>query len=115
MDQSARQSKAVEIAKEAGELALNHFRDISKLEISEKGAQDLVSNADLEVELFVRDRLQEAFPDDGIIGEEHAPKASQSGWTWVIDPIDGTANFVRGIPQWCVILACVHADQTKLH
>ena len=114
MDQIARQTKAVEIANEAGALALNHFRDISKLEISEKGAQDLVSNADLEVELFVRERLMDVFPDDGIIGEEHAPKPSQSGWTWVIDPIDGTANFVRGIPQWCVILACVHEDQTKV-
>ena len=40
--------------------------------------------------------------------------ASQSGFTWVIDPIDGTANFVVGIPAWCVILACVHDDQTKV-
>lgn len=114
MTQSARLDAAKAIARDAGALGLEFFQDISKLEISEKSTQDLVSNADLEVETFVRARLEEAFPDDGIIGEEHAPKASKSGWTWVIDPIDGTANFVRGIPQWCVILACVHADETKI-
>ena len=114
MTQSARLEAAKTIARDAGALGLEFFRDISKLEINEKSTQDLVSNADLEVETFVRARIAEVFPDDGIIGEEHAPKASQSGWTWVIDPIDGTANFVRGIPQWCVILACVHEDETKV-
>jgi myo-inositol-1(or 4)-monophosphatase len=49
-------------------------------------------------------------PDDGILGEEHGMDRRQfSGYTWVIDPIDGTANFVTAIPQWCVILACVQA------
>ncbi len=102
------------IAREAGALALAFFRDISGLDIKSKGAQDMVSNADLEVETFVRAKLAAQFPEDGIVGEEHANVASKSGWTWVIDPIDGTANFVRGIPQWCVILACVQDDTTKV-
>lgn len=102
------------IARDAGALALAHFRDLSALDIRAKGAQDLVSNADLEVETFVRARIAEAFPDDGIVGEEHAPKPASSGWTWVIDPIDGTANFVSGIPQWCVILALVCDDKTRV-
>lgn len=115
MTQSARLEAAKTIARDAGALGLSFFQDISKLEVSDKtSAQDMVSNADLEVETFVRSRIAEVFPDDGIIGEEHAPKASSTGWTWVIDPIDGTANFVRGIPQWCVILACVHEDETKV-
>jgi myo-inositol-1(or 4)-monophosphatase len=66
------------------------------------------------VETFIRDRLHAAFPEDGVVGEEHDNVASRSGWTWVIDPIDGTANFVRGIPAWCVVLACVHDDRTKV-
>ena len=74
----------------------------------------MVSNADLEVETFIRERLTATFPDDGIVGEEHGRVESKSGYTWVIDPIDGTANFVTGIPAWCVILACVHDDQTKI-
>ncbi len=102
------------IAREAGTMALDFFKDLSALDIKSKGAQDMVSNADLEVETFVRARLAEAFPEDGIVGEEHGDVASSSGWTWVIDPIDGTANFVAGIPQWCVILACVKDDQTQL-
>lgn len=102
------------IARDAGAMALEFFRDISALDIQSKGVQDMVSNADLEVETFVREQIAALFPEDGIVGEEHANVASRSGWTWVIDPIDGTANFVRGIPQWCVILACVQDDQTKI-
>lgn len=109
-----RLNSAKAIARDAGAMALDFFRDLSSLDIKAKGAQDLVSNADLEVETFVRARIAAEFPEDGIVGEEHGNVASTSGWTWVIDPIDGTANFVAGIPQWCVILACVHEDQTKI-
>ena len=105
---------AKSIARDAGAMALAFFKDISALDIKAKGAQDVVSNADLEVETFVRAQLATAYPDDGIVGEEHDNVPSKSGWTWVIDPIDGTANFVTGIPQWCVILACVKDDQTQL-
>ena len=73
-----------------------------------------MSNADRGVESDIRAALSEAFPDDGIIGEEHGVKGSKSGFTWVIDPIDGTANFVRGTPGWCVVLACVHDDRTEI-
>lgn len=111
---STRLAIAQGIAREAGMHALRFFRDVGALDISAKGRQDFVSNADLEVEMLVRARLAERFPEDGIIGEEHAPVASSSGWTWVIDPIDGTANFIVGLPQWCVILACVFEDETRL-
>jgi myo-inositol-1(or 4)-monophosphatase len=109
-----RLAHAKKIAKDAGEMGMVFFADIAALDIKSKGAQDQVSNADLEVETFVRAQITAQFPDDGIVGEEHDNVASKSGWTWVIDPIDGTANFVRGIPQWCVILACVQDDQTKI-
>ena len=49
--------------------------------------------------------IEEHWPDDGIVGEEHGRKHGTTGYDWVIDPIDGTANFVRGIPQWCVAIA----------
>lgn len=105
---------AKSLATEAGQLALGFFQSLADLVIESKGVQDMVSNADLEVESFVRQKLAEAFPEDGIVGEEHANVESRSGYTWVIDPIDGTANFVSGIPAWCIILACVHDDQTKI-
>jgi myo-inositol-1(or 4)-monophosphatase len=96
----------IDLARRAAEMALGHFRSLDTLTIESKGHQDLVSNADREVETFIRAAIAEAFPDDGIVGEEHAPVTGASGHVWVIDPIDGTANFVRGIPAWCVVIAC---------
>lgn len=101
-------------ATSAGKLAKEFFKKISELEIKQKGAQDHVSNADTDVETFVRTKIAECFPDDGIVGEEFAPLATSSGYTWVIDPIDGTANFITGIPAWCVVIACVHDDETVI-
>ena len=102
------------LAREAGGMALGFFRSISELVVEPKGVQDMVSNADLDVETFIRTRLAETYPEDGIVGEEHGTVESRSGFTWVIDPIDGTANFVTGTPAWCVIIACVHEDRTKI-
>lgn len=110
-EQSQRQSRALDIVDAAAAMALAFFRDIDALHIEEKGAQDLVSNADRSVETYIRNKLNESFPEDGIIGEEHANTPSASGYTWIIDPIDGTANFVHGMPGWCVVLACVKDDQ----
>lgn len=105
---------AKSLAVDAGEMAAGYFRSIGDLVIESKGVQDMVSNADTDVETFVRQQLLESFPDDGIVGEEHGRVESKSGYTWVVDPIDGTANFVAGIPAWCVIIACVHEDTTKI-
>jgi myo-inositol-1(or 4)-monophosphatase len=110
----SRLSTAVRIAREAGELGLRHFRALELLNIESKGHQDLVSNADREVELFIRAALAKEFPDDGIVGEEHAPAIGTSGNVWVIDPIDGTANFVRGIPAWCVVIASARDGITEI-
>lgn len=107
-----RYAAAKTIAAEAGALALAYFRDIDKLVIDRKGHQDFVSQADRNVELAVRAAIDATFPEDGIVGEEGAPKPGNSGYTWVIDPIDGTTNFINAIPQWCVILACVHQGKT---
>lgn len=103
---------AIDLSRRAGELGMTFFRELEKLMIESKGHQDMVSNADKEVELFVRAAIAEAYPQDGIVGEEHAPVKGTSGHLWVIDPIDGTANFVRGIPQWCVIIACMKDGAT---
>ncbi|MBT8416311.1 MAG: inositol monophosphatase [Silicimonas sp.] len=106
--------KAVEICRKAGQLALDYFRNRDDLEIETKGPQDWVTEADRNVELLIRDELARAWPDDGIVGEEHAAAVGNSGYRWVIDPIDGTANFVSGIPVWCVVLAGVAEGRTQL-
>ena len=102
----------INLARRAGELGMEFFREIDKLTIESKGHQDLVSNGDKEVELFVRAELAKQYPDDSIVGEEHAAIRGSSGFTWIIDPIDGTANFVRGIPAWTVVIACVKDGKT---
>jgi myo-inositol-1(or 4)-monophosphatase len=96
---------AIELAQRAGDFAKAHFEAFDSLVIESKGHQDLVSNADKDTETLVRAAIEDRFPDDGIVGEEFGRKLGTSGFDWVIDPIDGTANFVRGIPQWCVAIA----------
>ncbi len=105
---------AIEICREAGQLALTFFRERDMLKVSSKGDQDWVSNADREVENLIRHRLQNKWPEDGIVGEEGAQKPGSSGHVWVIDPIDGTTNFVNGLPVWCVVLACVSQGRTQV-
>ena len=99
---------ALEICKDAGALALKKYQNLSQLTVEKKGLQDLVSEADKEVEKLIRESLHKEYPNDGIIGEEYSSKqANQSPYCWVVDPIDGTANYLRGIPIWVVVMACL--------
>ncbi|CDZ55563.1 inositol monophosphatase family protein [Neorhizobium galegae] len=91
-----------EIARKAGELALTHFRSLASLPVEKKGHLDLVTKADRQVEDFLVASLRHAFPDDGVYGEEGGEIGGSSGRIWVIDPIDGTFNFVRGGQNWAI-------------
>ncbi len=83
----------------AGEIALRHFR---KVRATRKADNTVVTAADGEVEAFLRDTLSRAFPADGFLGEEMGSIVGDSGRTWVIDPIDGTASYAIGLPVWGV-------------
>ena len=96
------QSAIEAIARQAGVLALSHFEKLATVPVEAKGHLDLVTAADKAVEAFIIDALRRTFPDDGVFGEEGGSAAGRSGRTWVIDPIDGTFNFVRGGDQWAV-------------
>lgn len=109
-----RQQFAIQLCQEAGATALSYFSDRAGLAVDQKGAQDWVSEADRNVELLIRERLSDAWSEDGIYGEEHAPKPGSSGFDWVIDPIDGTTNFINGIPSWTIVLAGVSGGQTEV-
>jgi myo-inositol-1(or 4)-monophosphatase len=103
------------IVREAGQLAQDYFLRRESLEIEFKGQQDLVSVADRAVEDAIRAQLTRAFPADDLIGEEGGYAADRGGdRVWVIDPIDGTANFLRGVPYWSVALAYVIGGRTEL-
>lgn len=107
----ARYAVAHEVIAEAADIALAHSRDVASLDIEAKGPQDLVSQADRQVEAHIRRRLTEAFPDDAFVGEEsgHGGAVGASG-AWVVDPIDGTQPFLLGLPFWSISIAYVRDD-----
>ncbi|WP_068312412.1 inositol monophosphatase family protein [Polycladidibacter hongkongensis] len=107
----ARFEFACATVKQAGAYALEYFHNFDCLNVEAKGQQDMVSEADRNTETLIRDAIAKAFPQDGIVGEEHGRVTGTTGYTWIIDPIDGTQNFITGIPQWCVIIACVKEDE----
>src|SRR5271166_4912567 len=93
---------AIEAAKKAGELALKMQPDV----VAETKADNSpVTQADRECERVVARMLSETFPSDGVLGEEGASVESASGRRWIVDPIDGTRDFVRGNPLWSVLIA----------
>ena len=99
---------ACAIAREAGALARRRFLDRSSFTIGFKGPQDFITEVDGAVERLIQARVSEIFADDGFIGEEGDGLAGKPGApVWVVDPIDGTSNFARGTPHWCVSIACV--------
>ena len=100
---------ATAVAHEAGAGLRDAFG--RALEISAKSTPtDLVSEADVSTERLIRARLEEARPEDAIMGEEGDDSPGTSGLRWVVDPLDGTINFLFGIPQWCVSIACEDPD-----
>ena len=108
MPLSARYIAALDIARKAGALAGSFFARREVLEVEHKGAQDLVSRADRAVEELIRGHLAAAFPGDGFFGEEtSAAFAGDPNHVWIVDPIDGTHNFLRGLRYYCVSIAYV--------
>lgn len=99
------------LVRDAGALALGYFHDASSLTVTSKGVQDFASEADLQVELLIRRRLDEAFPGDGFFGEETGRDGvDPHGMVWVVDPIDGTQPFLSGLTSWCVSIAFLSED-----
>jgi myo-inositol-1(or 4)-monophosphatase len=95
------------VIRETGQLAADYFRKRGSLRIDRKGVQDLVSEADRACEDLIVSGLSSAFPGDGFLGEEGGARNPGGAATWVIDPIDGTHNFLTGVPFWCVSIALV--------
>ena len=101
-DWRSRYELAVATARKAGQLALRYFD--RPLTVEWKQDRSPVTVADRETEAYLRTTLSQAFPNDGFFGEEQGDMPGTSGYRWIIDPIDGTRNFVRGIPLWATLL-----------
>jgi myo-inositol-1(or 4)-monophosphatase len=100
---------AVDAAEAAGRLLLERFRAPARGVERKSSATDMVSDADRDAEALIRERLRTARPDDAIAGEEGVAEEGSSGVRWIIDPLDGTTNFLFGIPQWAVSIGCEDA------
>lgn len=98
----SRYELAVETARKAGQLAFRYFDQ--QLTVEWKNDRSPVTVADRETEQLLRTTLLQAFPNDGFLGEESGDVPGSSGYRWIIDPIDGTRNFVRGIPLWATLV-----------
>ncbi len=106
---------ARELARRVGREALQFWQENHEngLGIQAKGLQDFVTLADKQAEATIRSELARMFPADGFIGEETGGSAGTGGY-WVVDPIDGTANYLRGLRHWGVCIAYVSGGRTAL-
>ena len=102
------------IALEAGALAKLRRSEGVEVAASKSSSVDIVTYADRETEAFIRDALAAARPADGFLGEESGAERGTSGLTWVVDPIDGTVNFLYGIPHYAVSIAVVEGEPDPL-
>lgn len=100
---------AEELSRHMGSVALRHYRTI--LTVETKGDGSPVTIADREAEQAARDWLAARFPDDGVLGEELGELPGSSGRRWILDPIDGSKSFVRGVPLWGSLVALVEGDE----
>ncbi len=104
---SATLNVMIKAVQKAGHNMIHDFREVSQLQVTQKGPGDFVSNADIMAEKILIEALSSARPDYGIISEEkgHIPAKNGSSFTWIIDPIDGTTNFIHAIPYFAVSVA----------
>ena len=98
---------ARDIAEEAGRLLLERFGRLTGAEIQRKGPRDYVTAADKDAEALIVRRLTEAFPRHAILAEEGTKIDQDGAPTWIVDPLDGTTNFIQGIPIFCVSIGLV--------
>jgi histidinol phosphatase-like enzyme (inositol monophosphatase family) len=98
-----------ELARAAGKIALEHFRPGTEIEIKADGSP--VTIGDRRAEEFARVWIARRFPDDGILGEEFGTERAGASRRWILDPIDGTKSFIRGVPLWGTLVAVAEGDR----
>ncbi len=112
MNGSANLNLMIKAARLAGRSLVKDFREVENLQVSVKGAGDFVSRADIEAERIIREELSEARPNYGWLGEESAEVAGEDPTRrWIVDPLDGTTNFLHGLPHWAVSIALEHKGE----
>ncbi|SQH77372.1 inositol monophosphatase [Shewanella benthica] len=109
------QTIAVRAARAAGQTIIRAFAELDKVEVTAKGVNDYVTNVDIEAEAAITYQIRKSYPDHTIICEEGGEnKGENKDYVWIIDPLDGTNNFVRGIPHFAVSIALQYKGKTEV-
>ncbi len=112
MPGSANLNLMLKAARRAGRSLVKDFREVENLQVSAKGPGDFVSRADIASERIIREELMGGRPTYGWVGEESAPEAGADPTRrWIVDPLDGTTNFLHGLPHWAVSIALEHKGE----
>ncbi len=112
MQGSANLNVMIKAARKAGRSLVKDFREVENLQVSAKGPGDFVTKADREAERIIKEELMTARPSYGWIGEETGEEAGQDPTRrWIVDPLDGTTNFLHGIPHWATSIALEHKGE----
>ena len=109
---NSRLELAKDIAHEAGLLTLRYFYNLDNLPVDLKADESPVTAADRQAEELLRRRIEEAFPDDTILGEEFPVKEGTGGVRWMLDPIDGTKSFIHGVPLYSMLIGIEQNGQS---
>ena len=104
---------AVRAARVAGNIIMRGYEARDELKLEQKGANDFVTQIDKDAEQAIIHKIQQSYPDHAFIGEESGATGDNTEFTWIIDPIDGTTNFVKGIPHFCVSIALLHKGRIE--
>lgn len=112
MQGSANLNVMIKAARKAGRSLAKDFREVENLQVSRKGAGDFVSKADLSAEKIIKEELMDARPTYGWLAEEGGEdEGADPTRRWIVDPLDGTTNFLHGLPHWAVSIALEHKGQ----
>ncbi len=112
MAASANLNIMMKAARKAGRSLAKDFREVENLQVSMKGAGDFVSKADIAAEAIIKEELRTARPTYGWLAEEGGEEAGEDPTRrWIVDPLDGTTNFLHGLPHWAVSIALEHKGQ----
>jgi len=109
---SANLNVMIKAARKAGRSLVKDFREVENLQVSSKGPGDFVSRADREAERIIKEELRTARPNYGWVGEETGAEPGEDPTRrWIVDPLDGTTNFLHGLPHWAVSIALEHKGE----
>ena len=108
---SANLNIMIKATEKASKILIRDFGEIEKLQVSKKGPKDFVTNSDLKTEKIIIDELKKARPNYSLISEENGTEKNKDDNTWIIDPIDGTVNFLHGLPHFAISIGLQSGDE----